>query len=365
MIMLTSVAPRAPRSATSDAFPAAVRDSDWLPAIAAVDVALLNALYRHRRPLEAQVAGYNVAIQTVARAAAESNDHTFRLSLSGRRAFMRVTAKLVDACAQSLDVTGFDRLGPRQAALVLEVALLQSIKAIEAKLRADIRIEERIETADSDDTLVPLHFRVVGGADIYGIVELSIDRKSVGAVAAALDGTAAPNGAMDRLPIPVRLCRAGLDLPLAELRTLRPGDVILPDSHAKQQGAAIAVIGEHVPFETERVATGFRLAARLSRSRVDSAGEWFMQQPTDVLQRPSDDTAGLEQLPVRVVFEIGRLELPLADIRRLAPGYVLPLTKPVESAVDIMANGRKIGQGSLLKVGDSIGVRVERLFSDD
>jgi type III secretion protein Q len=365
MIMLTSVAPQAARSAAPSAFPPAVRVNDWLPTIAAVDVALLNALYRHRRPLEAQVAGYKVAIQVIERATAEPNDHTFRLSLAGRRAFMRATVKLVDACARSLDVTSFDRLGPRQAALVLEMALLQAIKAIEAKLRADIRIEERIETADSDDTLVPLHFRIVGGADINGTIELSIDRKSAAAVAAALDGIVAPNDAMDRLPIPVRLCRAGCDLPLGELRTLRPGDVILPDSHAKQQSAIIAVVGEHMPFETEGVAAGFRLASMIARSRTNSAGEWFMQQPTDVLQRPSDDAAGLEQLPVRVVFEIGRLELPLADIRRLAPGYVLPLTKPVDSAVDIVANGRKIGQGSLLKIGDSIGVRVERLFSDD
>ncbi len=342
-----------------------MRDSDWLPAIAAVDVALLNAFYRHRRPLEAQVAGHKVAIQTIARATAEPNDHAFRLSLSGRRAFMRVNAKLMDACARSLDVTGFERLGPRQAALVLEVALLQSIKTIEARLRADIRIEERIEAADSDETFVPLHFHVRGDADINGTVELSIDRKGAAAVAAALDGVAAPNDATDRLPIPVRLCRAGCDFSLAELRSLQPGDVILPDSHAKQQSTPIAVVGEHMQFETERVVAGFRLASKIARSRTDSAGEWFMQQPTEALQRQSDDTAGLDQLPVRVVFEVGRLELPLADVRRLAPGYVLPLTKPVESAVDIVANGRKIGQGSLLKVGDSIGVRVERLFSDD
>lgn len=90
-----------------------------------------------------------------------------------------------------------------------------------------------------------------------------------------------------------------------------------------------------------------------------------MQQPTDTLQRPTLDEAALEQLPIRVVLELGRLDLPLAEIRRLAPGYVLPLPKPSESAVDIVANGRKIGHGSLVKIGDSMGVRVERLLSDD
>ena len=93
-----------------------------------------------------------------------------------------------------------------------------------------------------------------------------------------------------------------------------------------------------------------------------------MQHPTDTFdpsRRASVDEGLLEQLPVRLVFEVGRLDLPLTEVRRLAPGYVLPLAKPAESAVDVVANGRKIGHGSLMKIGDSIGVRVERLFSDD
>jgi type III secretion protein Q len=62
---------------------------------------------------------------------------------------------------------------------------------------------------------------------------------------------------------------------------------------------------------------------------------------------------------------VGRLDLPLTEVRRLAPGYVLPLAKPSENAVDVVANGRKIGHGSLMMIGDSIGVRIERLFSDE
>ena len=90
-----------------------------------------------------------------------------------------------------------------------------------------------------------------------------------------------------------------------------------------------------------------------------------MQDPTNALPGGPVDEAALDQVPIRVVFEIGRLDVPLAEVRRLGPGYVLPLAKPIESAVDIVANGRRIGQGSLMKIGDSIGVRIERLLRDD
>ena len=90
-----------------------------------------------------------------------------------------------------------------------------------------------------------------------------------------------------------------------------------------------------------------------------------MQDPTNALSGGSVDEAAIDQVPIRLVFELGRLDLPLTEVRQLGPGYVLALAKPSESAVDIVANGRKIGHGSLMKIGDSVGVRVERLTTDD
>ena len=90
-----------------------------------------------------------------------------------------------------------------------------------------------------------------------------------------------------------------------------------------------------------------------------------MEQASDPPDRLSPDEADLAELPVRVVLELGRLDLPLAEIRRFTPGHLLPLARPSESAVDIVANGRKLGYGSLVKIGDSIGVRVERLVTDE
>src|SRR5262249_62408301 len=109
----------------------------------------------------------------------------------------------------------------------------------------------------------------------------------------------------------------------------------------------------------------FRLGARLTQANTDAAGEWCMQDQTNAMPGGSVDEAALDQVPIRLVFEIGRLDVPLAEVRRLAPGYVLPLAKPCESAVDIVANGRRIGHGSLLKIGDSVGVRARGLTTDD
>ena len=73
----------------------------------------------------------------------------------------------------------------------------------------------------------------------------------------------------------------------------------------------------------------------------------------------------LDELPVTLVFELGRSELPLAAVQGLAPGAVIPLGRDPGEAVDIVANGRRIGRGEIVRIGDELGIRVVRLFGDE
>jgi type III secretion protein Q len=125
------------------------------------------------------------------------------------------------------------------------------------------------------------------------------------------------------------------------------------------------IVAERLQARLQPTGQGFRLASRLVPAAAGPGGDLLMDQPSDQRDRPAPEEAALSQLPIRVVFELGRLDLPLAEIRGLAPGHLLPLARPSESAVDIVANGRKLGYGSLIKIGDSIGVRVERLVADE
>jgi type III secretion protein Q len=76
------------------------------------------------------------------------------------------------------------------------------------------------------------------------------------------------------------------------------------------------------------------------------------------------EDSDLDSLPVRVVFEMGHLEMSISEIRQLAPGVTLPLARPLEELLDIVVNGKRIGRGSLVKLGEGLGVRVTRLNQD-
>lgn len=72
-----------------------------------------------------------------------------------------------------------------------------------------------------------------------------------------------------------------------------------------------------------------------------------------------------EDLPVRVLFEIGRFDLALSELRRLDVGALLPLARGADNAVDILVSGKRVGRGTLIKIGESVGVRITRMFDHD
>jgi type III secretion protein Q len=78
--------------------------------------------------------------------------------------------------------------------------------------------------------------------------------------------------------------------------------------------------------------------------------------PTGLNDVESDD------LLVRALFEIGRLDLSLRELRLLDVGALLPLALGADYAVDIVVSDKRIGRGELVNIGGKVGVRVTWLF---
>ena len=90
-----------------------------------------------------------------------------------------------------------------------------------------------------------------------------------------------------------------------------------------------------------------------------------MGNPTEFSGPAGLHDSDLDDLPVRLVFEVGRVELSLGELQRLAPGALVPLGRPLDEPLDIMANGRRLGRGTLVQIGESLGVRIVSLASNE
>ncbi len=66
----------------------------------------------------------------------------------------------------------------------------------------------------------------------------------------------------------------------------------------------------------------------------------------------------LEEIPVSVVVEIGRLRMTVQKLLDLRPGNLLELNVRPENGVDLVVNGQRIAKAELLRIGDVLGVRI-------
>jgi type III secretion protein Q len=78
-----------------------------------------------------------------------------------------------------------------------------------------------------------------------------------------------------------------------------------------------------------------------------------------------DDTVAassglIDDVPVRLTFDLGEREISLGDLRSLEPGYLFNLGRDPRSTVSIRANGRLIGDGELVDIEGRVGVSVLR-----
>jgi len=60
---------------------------------------------------------------------------------------------------------------------------------------------------------------------------------------------------------------------------------------------------------------------------------------------------------VRLSLEIGRTQLPIRELLKLAPGSVVELQRPAGDPLDVLINGRLVAHGEVVMVNDRYGVR--------
>lgn len=208
---------------------------------------------------------------------------------------------------------------------------------------------------------------------------LGLDRAMMEALAAApgwvREDSSATASRRDAVPLPCHVSLAPLWLPAAGLRGLEPGDVLL----AGHRDAVLATLRlcacTGVPSIDHRHAwlaacgsEGLAITRPLTEAelRNDAMTEDTSIEPTPDEDSAPDETDVRDTIPVRVDVVLEALQLSLGELAGLGAGQVLSLAQPVDNAtVSLRANGRVIGSGELVSLGELLGVKITRIGGDN
>lgn len=172
----------------------------------------------------------------------------------------------------------------------------------------------------------------------------------------------------DTLPIPIAVRIGTTTVAIGDMRGIVPGDIISIEHWQSQAGGFLVRCGTgRRGAHWTALAEGRRVTA-LQDLNVQNGAH---MEATDTLGMPHPDAAPaslaqLDGLEVELRFEVGGVALPLAELRTVRTGFVFELPQPLrQSEVRIVANGVRIGTGTLIAVGNRLGVRVTTFAAGD
>jgi len=168
-----------------------------------------------------------------------------------------------------------------------------------------------------------------------------------------LQSNCAPQAAFLSLtaPLVARIARHAL-APVV-LKTLGPGDVIVP-AHPD-----VDVRGEG----------WLRCAHWLARVRYGHAGTLEFLSLESVMETEHDASApaepisppqDLDRTPLQLEFRLGALGLTLGQLRTVATGAIFQLDGAADGAVAIVCGGQRLGEGEPVDVAGRLGIRITR-----
>jgi type III secretion protein Q len=172
------------------------------------------------------------------------------------------------------------------------------------------------------------------------------------------DGKPAPEPQDMQITVPVCIGTTTVSLPT--LDALAPGDIVVvahPRFDLDGEGELQIAKG----FARCVLHTGNHTQVELTEWHPTTAGPTMNDEQEYLGAREVNHDEPLDDVPVTLSFELGSLELTLADLRTLAPGRVLDIAGELPPLVAICAGRRRIGLGELVDLGGRLAVEVRRI----
>ncbi|MDK1389342.1 FliM/FliN family flagellar motor switch protein [Sinorhizobium sp. 7-81] len=180
--------------------------------------------------------------------------------------------------------------------------------------------------------------------DLLGLVEF--DAGGLHWIADCCSALPVVHAVVDHICLSLSLLIARINLNLADLQQLAPGDVILLDNTPVSPDGAMTVL----LFCSDN--PRFRASILNGLLTVLAAVDPVMDRPDSLPPETLDSI----NLPVDV--DVGQLTMPLRQVRELAVGQVLDLGFDATANVSLRINGQVVATGELVRIAERTGVRV-------
>lgn len=252
---------------------------------------------------------------------------------------------------------------PEDIGLIMEDALEAALDQAEALTGLTLRFIAMRETADDlpIQTTLNIQGKDAGGRFVQMRQAVTLSAEAAQALLSGIEPREIKRQDLPGLALRIAWEIDAITLSLGDFQALEVGDAIAMSA----PGAHRRLILENKLFaHGEAVANGIALLGSFSLQALKKElGQMSEEALGDKIERPALKDADLDEVEVRLSFRTGEVQLPLRELRGLAPGSIIETGDPATMEVEIVANGRTVGSGELIEVGGKRAVQIRRLFT--
>lgn len=96
----------------------------------------------------------------------------------------------------------------------------------------------------------------------------------------------------------------------------------------------------------------------VSEEELEAKSKQEKSAPVAVQSIVEETPYSADEIPLTVVIEIGRIQMNIQKLLHLEPGNLLDLNIRPENGVTLTVNGAPVGKGELIRLGETLGVRL-------
>jgi type III secretion protein Q len=335
-----------------------------LPAVARSMLAKINGHTLRREPWRGDIGDIPMTIQpATVEACREAIDRWTQLTIMVDHApsLIYIPLAVLDRQIRAIDANlDISTLDPEICGMLMEMVFEPLVNVLEHEYGIIIQCTNVAFSEDEppEDALgFQIDFGPLSGVPVIIAASPALNMR----IKKWLDDLPVLHSDINELSMPVGFRAGYAVLTLDDLINIRPGDGIVMDANSVLQKSVIAVTGEAFAQTCLVTANGLELTGPLLNPVSGNLKGWTFMSDQDA-SYPGEgkvEPGAIGQINVRLVFEVGRLDLTVEELQTIDSGHVFDLGRPIGQSVDIIAGGRQIGAGELVRVGEQIGVRVD------
>lgn len=291
-------------------------------------------------------------------------------TLDGADAAVQVPDTLMARCLGQAVEQG----EPSDIALLLEDALADWLDAAEAMELPTMRFRTiaRMRPGLPISRSLILRGQTEDGQFLQYRLPLALGTASARRLGARLADQVEPRKPPPGLMVAGQIFLTGPEIRASDLARLVPGDglkvpmapdpiapftlkigtlaaAVLPDSGGYRLTSGLRAVQEGDPFVTPILDTD---------TDTNAAGDAPEQTDEAPVSETESTGPNVSDLPLQISFRIGEAALSIGEIETMASGALIPVPGGPDATLEILANGRKIGLGELVAIGETRAVRV-------